>query len=72
MIPMRDGVKLHAVILKPTDIAAPLPILMQRTPYGWMGPAARHSSPSGPSWRATDTSTWPKTFADATRARANS
>jgi putative CocE/NonD family hydrolase len=34
MIPMRDGVKLHAVILKPTDIAAPLPILMQRTPYG--------------------------------------
>ena len=34
MIPMRDGVKLHAVILKPADIAAPLPILMQRTPYG--------------------------------------
>ena len=27
MIPMRDGVKLHAVILKPADIAAPLPIL---------------------------------------------
>jgi putative CocE/NonD family hydrolase len=34
MIPMRDGVKLHAVILKPADIAAPLPFLMQRTPYG--------------------------------------
>jgi putative CocE/NonD family hydrolase len=34
MIPMRDGVKLHAVILKPSDIATPLPILMQRTPYG--------------------------------------
>ena len=34
IIPMRDGVKLHAVILKPTDIAAPLPILMERTPYG--------------------------------------
>jgi putative CocE/NonD family hydrolase len=34
MIPMRDGVKLHAVILRPTDIATPLPILMQRTPYG--------------------------------------
>ena len=34
MIPMRDGVKLHAVILKPTDIAAPLPFLIQRTPYG--------------------------------------
>jgi hypothetical protein len=34
MIPMRDGVKLHAVILRPTDIGTPLPILMQRTPYG--------------------------------------
>jgi uncharacterized protein len=34
MIPMRDGVKLHAVILRPSDITAPLPILMQRTPYG--------------------------------------
>ena len=34
MIPMRDGIKLHAVILKPADIATPLPILMQRTPYG--------------------------------------
>ena len=34
MIPMRDGVKLHAVILKPTDIAAALPFLIERTPYG--------------------------------------
>jgi uncharacterized protein len=34
MIPMRDGIKLHAVILKPSDIAAPLPFLIQRTPYG--------------------------------------
>jgi putative CocE/NonD family hydrolase len=34
MIPMRDGVKLHAVILKPADIATPLPFLIQRTPYG--------------------------------------
>jgi uncharacterized protein len=34
MIPMRDGVKLHAVILKPADITTPLPFLMQRTPYG--------------------------------------
>ena len=34
MIPMRDGVKLHAVILKPTDITEPLPFLIQRTPYG--------------------------------------
>ena len=34
MIPMRDGVKLHAVILQPLDMAAPLPFLIQRTPYG--------------------------------------
>ncbi len=34
MIPMRDGIKLHAVILKPADIAAPLPLLIERTPYG--------------------------------------
>jgi putative CocE/NonD family hydrolase len=34
MIPMRDGIKLHAVILKPSDITAPLPFLIQRTPYG--------------------------------------
>jgi putative CocE/NonD family hydrolase len=34
MIPMRDGVKLHTVLLKPADIATPLPFLIQRTPYG--------------------------------------
>jgi putative CocE/NonD family hydrolase len=34
MIPMRDGVKLHTVILRATDIATPLPFLIQRTPYG--------------------------------------
>ena len=37
MIPMRDGVRLHAVILRPTDIVAPLPILLTRTPYGCDG-----------------------------------
>jgi hypothetical protein len=34
MIPMRDGVKLHTVILTPTDITTPLPFLIDRTPYG--------------------------------------
>jgi putative CocE/NonD family hydrolase len=34
MIPMRDGVRLHAIILRPTDTHTPLPFLMQRTPYG--------------------------------------
>jgi putative CocE/NonD family hydrolase len=37
MIPMRDGAKLHIVILRPggSDTSGePLPILMERTPYG--------------------------------------
>ncbi|MDQ6700157.1 MAG: CocE/NonD family hydrolase [Acidobacteriota bacterium] len=34
MIPMRDGVKLHAAIFKPVDAKAPLPIVFERTPYG--------------------------------------
>jgi putative CocE/NonD family hydrolase len=40
MIPMRDGVKLHAVILRPKDSdksGEALPFLMQRTPYGVAG-----------------------------------
>ena len=46
MIAMRDGVKLHAVILRPADITAALPILMQRTPYGVDG-ASRASFSGG-------------------------
>ena len=34
MIPMRDGVKLHAVILRPAGGGEALPFLMERTPYG--------------------------------------
>ncbi len=36
MVPMRDGVKLHAVILRPkgSEQGTALPFLMQRTPYG--------------------------------------
>ncbi len=37
MIPMRDGVKLHTVIVRPAGSdksGEPLPFLMQRTPYG--------------------------------------
>src|SRR5438132_10473526 len=36
MVPMRDGVKLRVVILAPRA-AAPLPILLQRTPYNANG-----------------------------------
>jgi putative CocE/NonD family hydrolase len=36
MIPVRDGVKLHAVILRPkgSETVEALPFLMERTPYG--------------------------------------
>ena len=36
MIPVRDGVKLHAVILRPkgSEDGDALPFLMERTPYG--------------------------------------
>ncbi|WP_448662388.1 CocE/NonD family hydrolase [Sphingomonas sp. CJ20] len=41
MIPMRDGVKLHTVILRLRDQKGPLPILLQRTPYGASNRAPR-------------------------------
>lgn len=34
MVPMRDGVTLQTVIMTPTGAKEPLPILLQRTPYG--------------------------------------
>ncbi len=34
MIPMRDGARLHAVVVRPADTSKPLPFLMERTPYG--------------------------------------
>ena len=45
MIPVRDGVKLHVVILRPAGSETSgeaLPFLMQRTPYGtsWVSSAA--------------------------------
>ncbi len=33
-IPMRDGVRLQTAVLTPTSSTGPLPILLQRTPYG--------------------------------------
>lgn len=39
MIPMRDGVKLNTDVLSPNNIKEPLPILIQRTPYGAQFPA---------------------------------
>ncbi|MFY9748493.1 MAG: CocE/NonD family hydrolase [Acidobacteriaceae bacterium] len=34
MIPMRDGVKLHAIVFRPTDTKEPIPFLLDRSPYG--------------------------------------
>ncbi|MGD0577469.1 MAG: CocE/NonD family hydrolase [Bryobacteraceae bacterium] len=34
MVPMRDGVRLQTIIFTPVDQHGPLPILLQRTPYG--------------------------------------
>jgi len=38
MIPVRDGVKLHTEIYTPKDAKGPLPILLDRTPYGISAP----------------------------------
>ena len=46
MIPMRDGTRLHTVILAPAGSSGPLPILLERTPYGvahWDGTRANIS-----------------------------
>lgn len=50
MIPMRDGAKLHTVILRPTgsESGAALPFLMQRTPYGVDGSSERSVNFSKP------------------------
>jgi hypothetical protein len=34
MIPTRDGVELHAVIVRPLDQIDPLPFILERSPYG--------------------------------------
>jgi len=35
MIPMRDGIRLHAEVWRPKDVTGTLPILLQRSPYGF-------------------------------------
>jgi uncharacterized protein len=44
MIPMRDGMKLFTVILSPIGNNKPLPVLIQRTPYGADMPVKEDSS----------------------------
>ena len=43
MIPMRDGVKLRTEIYTPRDAQEPLPLLLERTPYGISGGPAGYS-----------------------------
>ena len=43
MIPMRDGVRLHAEVWRPQGHKAKLPILMQRSPYGFPLATVSHS-----------------------------
>lgn len=45
-ITMRDGVGLYALIAKPAETDAPLPILLQRTPYDAQRALRARSSPS--------------------------
>ena len=37
MIPMRDGVRLHTLIYAPKNQSGKLPLLIERSPYGWTG-----------------------------------
>ena len=45
MIPMRDGVRLHTVIIVPRGLTAPAPIILTRTPYGADKATNQGSSP---------------------------
>jgi putative CocE/NonD family hydrolase len=52
MIPMRDGAHLQTVILTPKSAHGPLPILIQRTPYGTPArEAAERGFPAAQRWR---------------------
>ena len=53
MIPVRDGIKLHAVILRPKDYTTPLPFLMERTPYGVDGNTPESINPREPELAAS-------------------
>jgi putative CocE/NonD family hydrolase len=53
MIPMRDGARLQTVILTPRNPRGPLPILIDRTPYGVPAQAAvAKGLPAAQRWRS--------------------
>lgn len=55
MIPMRDGARLHTVILRPEDAESgePLPFAMTRTPYGVGGITSEYINESKPEMAAS-------------------
>jgi uncharacterized protein len=56
MIPMRDGAKLHVVVLRPVgseSAGEPLPFLMERTPYGTDHNSSKGVSSSKPELAAS-------------------
>jgi len=71
MIPMRDGVKLHTKIVAPRGNHAPLPILLQRTPYG-IGEAEKRLDGSLASPPRTVTSSCSRTCAGSSARKASS
>src|SRR5205085_3218281 len=50
MIPMRDGIRLFTVIITPVDAKSPLPILLQRTPYGAVAAGMKNDSAISVNW----------------------
>ncbi|MDE2754586.1 MAG: CocE/NonD family hydrolase [Gemmatimonadota bacterium] len=49
-VPMRDGVALHTIVYRPSEITEPLPVMLFRTPYS-VGPygTGEYRNPLGPS-----------------------
>lgn len=45
MIPMRDGVRLYTVYYTPVNVSEPVPILIERTPYGSEGMRSPDQTP---------------------------
>ncbi len=73
MLPMRDGVQLHAVILRPAEVEAgeTLPFLIDRTPYGVDDMDSEASTRASRSLRRAGTSSCSRTFAGGTSRRGS-
>ena len=54
MVPMRDGVRLYTVLMIPRGATGPLPILLNRTPYGAGGWSEAGPAPAGDRELAAD------------------